>query len=73
MQEVKDLEEFVKRSNKVGNAVREIMDLFAQSPVEESEKTKEDMAAINKLLDERDQMNDLMNKFLNVVKEKEDK
>ena len=74
MSEINDLEEFVKRKQKETDAIRAIMDMFAQSPNEDSKEDKESILEINKLLDEREQMNSLVKNFVNIVKgDKEDK
>ena len=73
MQPKKELKELIEQSQKESDAVRAIMDVFAQQPNKESEKTKKDVVEINRLLDERDQMNSLIGNFLGILKEKEDK
>ncbi len=69
MSEINELDEFVKKKQKETDAMRAIMDIFAQSPNEDSEEDKQSILEINKLLDEREQLNSLVQNFVNIVKE----
>ena len=74
MSEINELEKFTKQKQKETDAIRAIMDVFAQSTREGSEEDKKSVLEINKLLDERERMTSLVKNFVDIVKEnKEDK